>query len=48
VGRVAAIAPGAFTVDGLTVPLTDYGGVPVGVMLSPSDAGMRWNRLGVH
>ena len=48
VGTVEAVGAGAFTVDGLTVPLDDYGGVPVGVMLSPSNDGMRWNRLGVH
>jgi hypothetical protein len=46
VGRVEALGDSSFTVGSQALPLSDYGGQPVGVMLSPSDAGMRWDRLG--
>lgn len=46
VGQVDAFDGGSFVVDAQELPVSDYGGEPVGVMLSPSDAGMRWERLG--
>jgi hypothetical protein len=49
VGRVGAVAPAGFEIDGRQVPASDYGGVPLGVLSAPSADGqsLDWSRIGI-
>jgi hypothetical protein len=46
VGRVTDAGALAFEVLGQTIPLGDYGGVPLGVLSAPSGQRLDWDRIG--
>lgn len=48
VGRVTSAGASSFEVDGRAVPISDYGGVPLGVLSAPAPGGqsLDWDRIG--